>query len=240
MATQAKTKRINVSQEEIDKFNELAHKWWDETSEFKPLHDINPLRLNFIHEKVNLKNKKVLDVGCGGGILAESMTKLGANVMGIDMGKKVIRIAKLHALQSKLDIDYQCVSLETIATKKEPIFDVITCMEMLEHVPEPANIVSLCSRLLKPGGTLFMSTINRNIKAYLFAVIGAEYILKLLPRGTHDYEKFIKPSELIAWCRREELNITTLKGMTYNPITQVYKLGDDVSVNYLIEATKDQ
>ncbi len=240
MATQAKTKRINVSQEEIDKFNELAHKWWDETSEFKPLHDINPLRLNFIHEKVNFKNKKVLDVGCGGGILAESMTKLGANVMGIDMGKKVIRIAKLHALQSKLDIDYQCVSLETIATKKEPIFDVITCMEMLEHVPEPANIVSLCSRLLKPGGTLFMSTINRNIKAYLFAVIGAEYILKLLPRGTHDYEKFIKPSELIAWCRREELNITTLKGMTYNPITQVYKLGDDISVNYLIEATKDQ
>ncbi len=240
MATQAKTKRINASQEEIDKFNELAHKWWDETSEFKPLHDINPLRLNFIHEKVNLKNKKVLDVGCGGGILAESMTKLGANVMGIDMGKKVIRIAKLHALQSKLDIDYQCVSLETIATKKEPIFDVITCMEMLEHVPEPANIVSLCSRLLKPGGTLFMSTINRNIKAYLFAVIGAEYILKLLPRGTHDYEKFIKPSELIAWCRREELNITTLKGMTYNPITQVYKLGDDISVNYLIEATKDQ
>ena len=240
MATQAKAKRINVSQEEIDKFNELAHKWWDETSEFKPLHDINPLRLNFIHEKVNFKNKKVLDVGCGGGILAESMTKLGANVMGIDMGKKVIRIAKLHALQSKLDIDYQCVSLETIATKKEPIFDVITCMEMLEHVPEPANIVSLCSRLLKPGGTLFMSTINRNIKAYLFAVIGAEYILKLLPRGTHDYEKFIKPSELIAWCRREELNITTLKGMTYNPITQVYKLGDDISVNYLIEATKDQ
>ena len=239
MATQAKTKHINVSQEEVDKFNELAHKWWDEGSEFKPLHQINPLRLNFIDEKVNLKNKKVLDVGCGGGILSESMAKLGANVTGIDMGEKVINIAKLHALQSKLDIDYQCISLEALAPKRGPIFDVITCMEMLEHVPEPSKIVFLCAKLLKPGGTLFMSTINRNIKAYLFAVIGAEYILKLLPRGTHDYEKFIKPSELIAWCRQENLNIKTLVGMTYNPITEVYKLGDDVSVNYLIEVTKD-
>ena len=239
MATQAKTKHINVSQEEVDKFNELAHKWWDEGGEFKPLHQINPLRLNFIHEKMNLKNKKVLDVGCGGGILSESMAKLGADVTGIDMGEKVITIAKLHALQSKLDIDYQCISLEALASKHGPIFDVITCMEMLEHVPEPSNIVSLCAKLLKPGGTLFMSTINRNIKAYVFAVIGAEYILKLLPRGTHDYEKFIKPSELIAWCRQENLNIKTLVGMTYNPITEVYKLGDDVSVNYLIEVTKD-
>jgi 2-polyprenyl-6-hydroxyphenyl methylase/3-demethylubiquinone-9 3-methyltransferase len=239
MATQGKTKHINVSQEEVDKFNELAHKWWDEGSEFKPLHQINPLRLNFIHEKVNLKNKKVLDVGCGGGILSESMAKLGANVTGIDMGEKVINIAKLHALQSKIDIDYQCISLEAIASEHGPIFDVITCMEMLEHVPEPSKIVSSCAKLLKPGGTLFMSTINRNIKAYLFAVIGAEYILKLLPRGTHDYEKFIKPSELIAWCRKENLNIKKLMGMTYNPITDVYKLGDDVSVNYLIEVTKD-
>ena len=239
MATQAKTKHINFSQEEVDKFNELAHKWWDEESEFKPLHQINPLRLNFIHEKVNLKNKKVLDVGCGGGILSESMAKRGADVTGIDMGEKVINIAKLHALQSKLDIDYQCISLEALTLEHGPIFDVITCMEMLEHVPEPSNIVSLCAKLLKPGGTLFMSTINRNIKAYLFAVIGAEYILKLLPRGTHDYEKFIKPSELIAWCRQENLNIKTLVGMTYNPITEVYKLGDDVSVNYLIEVTKD-
>jgi 2-polyprenyl-6-hydroxyphenyl methylase/3-demethylubiquinone-9 3-methyltransferase len=239
MATQAKTKHINVSQEEVDKFNELAHKWWDEGSEFKPLHQINPLRLNFIHEKVNLKNKKVLDVGCGGGILSESMAKLGAEVTGIDMGEKVIRIAELHALQSKLNIDYQCASIESIALKHKASFDVITCMEMLEHVPDPSIIVSLCAKLLKPGGTLFMSTINRNIKAYLFAVIGAEYILKLLPRGTHDYEKFIKPSELIAWCRKENLNIKTLVGMTYNPITEVYKLGDDVSVNYLIEVTKD-
>jgi 2-polyprenyl-6-hydroxyphenyl methylase/3-demethylubiquinone-9 3-methyltransferase len=239
MATQAKTKHINVSQEEVDKFNELAHKWWDEGSEFKPLHQINPLRLNFIHEKVNLKNKKVLDVGCGGGILSESMAKLGAEVTGIDMGEKVIRIAELHALQSKLNIDYQCASIESIALKNNASFDVITCMEMLEHVPDPSIIVSLCAKLLKPGGTLFMSTINRNIKAYLFAVIGAEYILKLLPRGTHDYEKFIKPSELIAWCRKENLNIKTLVGMTYNPITEVYKLGDDVSVNYLIEVTKD-
>jgi len=239
MATQTKTKHINVSQEEVDKFNELAHKWWDEGGEFKPLHQINPLRLNFIHEKVNLKNKKVLDVGCGGGILSESMAKLGADVTGIDMGEKVINIAKLHALQSKLDIDYQCTSLEVLASQDSPLFDVITCMEMLEHVPEPSSIVSLCAKILKPGGTLFMSTINRNIKAYLFAVIGAEYILKLLPRGTHDYEKFIKPSELIAWCRQENLNIKTLKGMTYNPITDIYKLGDDVSVNYLIEVTND-
>ena len=239
MATQAKTKHINVSQEEVDKFNELAHKWWDEGGEFKPLHQINPLRLNFIHEKVNLKNKKVLDVGCGGGILSESMAKLGADVTGIDMGEKVIRIAELHALQSKLNIDYQCASIESIALKHKASFDVITCMEMLEHVPDPSIIVSLCAKLLKPGGTLFMSTINRNIKAYLFAVIGAEYILKLLPRGTHDYEKFIKPSELVAWCRKEDLNIKTLVGMTYNPITDVYKLGDDVSVNYLIEVTKD-
>jgi len=239
MATQAKTKRINVSEEEVAKFNELAHKWWDKTSEFKPLHDINPLRLNFIHEKINLKNKKVLDVGCGGGILSESMANLGADVTGIDMGEKVINIAKLHALQTKLDIDYQCTSLEAFTSKHKPIFDVITCMEMLEHVPEPSAVVSLCAKLLKPGGTLFMSTINRNIKAYLFAVIGAEYILNLLPRGTHDYEKFIKPSELISWCRQEDLTISTLKGMTYNPITGVYKLGDDVSVNYLIEVTKD-
>ena len=239
MATQAKTKHINVSQEEIDKFNELAHKWWDEGSEFKPLHDINPLRLDFIHQKINLKNKKVLDVGCGGGILSESMAKLGAHVTGIDMGEKVINIAKLHAQQSDIDIDYQCTSIEAQALKYKATFDVITCMEMLEHVPEPSAIVSLCATLLKPGGTLFMSTINRNIKAYLFAVIGAEYILKLLPRGTHDYEKFIKPSELIAWCRDADLTIATLKGMTYNPITDVYKLGDDVSVNYLVEVTKD-
>ena len=239
MATQAKTKRINVSEEEVAKFNELAHKWWDKTSEFKPLHDINPLRLNFIHEKINLKNKKVLDVGCGGGILSESMANLGADVTGIDMGEKVINIAKLHALQTKLAIDYQCTSLEAFTSKHKPIFDVITCMEMLEHVPEPSAVVSLCAKLLKPGGTLFMSTINRNIKAYLFAVIGAEYILKLLPRGTHDYEKFIKPSELISWCRQQDLKIVTLKGMTYNPITDVYKLGDDVSVNYLIEVAKD-
>jgi 2-polyprenyl-6-hydroxyphenyl methylase/3-demethylubiquinone-9 3-methyltransferase len=188
---------------------------------------------------VNLKNKKVLDVGCGGGILSESMAKLGADVTGIDMGEKVINIAKLHALQSKLDIDYQCTSLEVLASQDGPLFDVITCMEMLEHVPEPSSIVSLCAKILKPGGTLFMSTINRNIKAYLFAVIGAEYILNLLPRGTHDYEKFIKPSELIGWCQKENLNIKTLMGMTYNPITDIYKLGDDVSVNYLIEVTKD-
>lgn len=239
MATQAKTKHINVSQEEVDKFNDLAHKWWDEGSEFKPLHDINPLRLDFIHQKINLKNKKVLDVGCGGGILSESMAKLGAHVTGIDMGEKVINIAKLHAQQSNIEIDYQCTSIEALALKHKATFDVITCMEMLEHVPEPSAIVSICATLLKPGGTLFMSTINRNIKAYLFAVIGAEYILKLLPRGTHDYEKFIKPSELIAWCRDADLTIATLKGMTYNPITDVYKLGDDVSVNYLVEVTKD-
>jgi 2-polyprenyl-6-hydroxyphenyl methylase/3-demethylubiquinone-9 3-methyltransferase len=229
---------INVDAAELNKFAELAHKWWDKTSEFKPLHDINPLRLNYIDDAVSLAGKTVLDVGCGGGILSESMAQKGAKVTGIDLGEKALKVAALHGLESGVAVDYQLISVEELAEKQPESFDVVTCLEMLEHVPNPASVVAACAKLVKPGGQVFFSTINRNPKAYLLAVIGAEYILNILPRGTHDYEKFIKPSELASWARSAGLSLNHQIGMSYNPITKHYWLGDDVSVNYMMQTIK--
>jgi 2-polyprenyl-6-hydroxyphenyl methylase/3-demethylubiquinone-9 3-methyltransferase len=228
----------NVDHAELNKFAELAHKWWDKTSEFKPLHDINPLRLNYIDSAIGLKGKSVLDVGCGGGILSESMAEKGAKVTGIDLGEKALKVAQLHSLESRIEVDYKFVSVETLAAQQPESFDVITCLEMLEHVPNPASVIAACAKLVKPQGHVFFSTINRNPKAYLFAVLGAEYVLNLLPRGTHDYEKFIKPSELASWARAEQLSLHWQIGMSYNPITQQYSLGADTSVNYLMHMVK--
>jgi 2-polyprenyl-6-hydroxyphenyl methylase/3-demethylubiquinone-9 3-methyltransferase len=225
----------NIDQAEVEKFNALAHKWWDPTSEFRPLHEINPLRVGFIKSKVDLKGVELLDVGCGGGILSESMAKEGAHVTAIDQGEKVIKIAQLHNIESKLDINYKQLNIEDFCINNNNKFDIITCLEMLEHVPKPASIVRACKSLLKPNGRIFFSTINRNPKAFLFAIIGAEYILKLLPKGTHSYEKFITPSELMRWCEEEELNFIDIVGMSYNPIMKKYSLGKDVSVNYIVE-----
>jgi len=224
----------NKDELEIQKFSELAHKWWDKNSEFKPLHAINPLRLEWINSLVNLKNKRVLDVGCGGGILSEAMFFKGADVTGIDLGEKALSVAKLHQLESGAKVNYQYIAVEELAQQQPESFDVVTCMEMLEHVPDPASIIKACAALVKPNGEVFFSTINRNPKSYLFAVIGAEYILNLLPKGTHDYGKFIKPSELSHWAREAGLTVSTLKGMSYNPIIEHYSLGSDVSVNYLM------
>ena len=230
---------INVDEVELNKFSNLAHKWWDKTSEFKPLHDINPLRLNYIDKAVTLKGKTVLDVGCGGGILSESMAERGAKVTGIDLGEKALKVAQLHSLESGVAVDYQLISVEKLARQQPASFDVVTCLEMLEHVPDAASVVAACAKLVKPGGKVFFSTINRNPKAYLFAVIGAEYVLNMLPRGTHDYAKFIKPSELASWMRLAGLSLNHQIGMSYNPITQHYWLGDDVSVNYMMHTVKD-
>ena len=229
----------NVDEVELNKFSNLAHKWWDKTSEFKPLHDINPLRLNYIDKALTLKGKTVLDVGCGGGILSESMAERGAKVTGIDLGEKALKVAQLHSLESGVAVDYQFISVEKLAEQQPASFDVVTCLEMLEHVPDPASVVAACAKLVKPGGKVFFSTINRNPKAYLFAVIGAEYLLNMLPRGTHDYAKFIKPSELASWTRLAGLSLNHQIGMSYNPITQHYWLGDDVSVNYMMHTVKD-
>lgn len=225
---------MNVDTLEVQKFADLAHKWWDKNSEFKPLHEINPLRLSFIENIASLKGKKVLDVGCGGGILSEAMYFKGAEVTGIDLGEKALSIAKLHQLESGAKVDYQHIAVESLADKLPQNFDVITCMEMLEHVPDPSAIVAACAKLVKPNGWVFFSTINRNPKAYLQAVIGAEYILNMLPKGTHDYSKFIKPSELSTWVRDVGLNVESIGGISYNPLTTIYRLSDDVSVNYMM------
>ncbi|MDH4456853.1 MAG: bifunctional 2-polyprenyl-6-hydroxyphenol methylase/3-demethylubiquinol 3-O-methyltransferase UbiG [Candidatus Methylopumilus sp.] len=232
------TQSVNVDPAELEKFASLAHRWWDKTSEFKPLHAINPLRLKFIDDLVGLDGKRVLDVGCGGGILSESMAEKGADVTGIDLGDKALKVAKLHQLESGSKVDYRLVSVEDLAKEQPASFDVVTCMEMLEHVPDPEAIVRACAQLVKPGGSVFFSTINRNPKSYLFAVIGAEYILNMLPKGTHEYQKFIKPSELSSWARYVGLNVGQLKGMGYNPLIDHYSLGDNVSVNYLIHTLK--
>lgn len=235
MAAETETiQTLNADALELQKFAELAHKWWDKHSEFKPLHEINPLRLDYIERAAGLAGKRVLDVGCGGGILSESMFFKGADVTGIDLGERALNVAKLHQLESGAKVNYQLVPVEQLAHEQPASFDVVTCMEMLEHVPNPASVVAACARLVKPGGSVFFSTINRNPKAYLFAVIGAEYLLNLLPKGTHDYAKFIKPSELSRWVRDANLNVSGMCGMSYNPVTQLYKLSDDVSVNYLM------
>lgn len=230
--------KINADTAELNKFSELAHKWWDKTSEFKPLHEINPLRLNYINDAVSLSGKRVLDVGCGGGILSESMAEKGAIVTGIDLGEKALKVAQLHSLESGVDVDYRYISAEAYAEEAAGQYDVVTCLEMLEHVPDSASIVSACAKLVKPGGHVFFSTINRNPKAYVFAVLGAEYILKMLPKGTHDYAKFLKPSELARFARQADLSVIGQVGMSYNPITQHYWLNDDVSVNYLVYTQK--
>ena len=226
----------NVDAGEIDKFSQLAHKWWDETSEFKPLHDINPLRLGYIDQYGRIGGKTVLDVGCGGGILTESMAKLGAaHATGIDMAEKSLKIAKLHALDQGVDnVAYRCIRVEDLAAEAPHSFDVVTCMEMMEHVPDPAAIVAACARLVKPDGTVFFSTINRNPKSYLHAIVGAEYLLGLVPRGTHDWQKFITPAELARMCRNAGLEIIGSKGMVYNPLNKVYSLSDNVDVNYMV------
>ncbi|TCS39988.1 bifunctional 2-polyprenyl-6-hydroxyphenol methylase/3-demethylubiquinol 3-O-methyltransferase UbiG [Reinekea marinisedimentorum] len=231
----------NVDPAEIAKFEALASRWWDPESDFKPLHDLNPVRMGYIDSYINVAGLKVLDIGCGGGILSETLARRGANVTGIDMTDAPLQVAKLHALDAGVEnIEYRQMTAEDLAAEAPASFDVITCMEMLEHVPKPGDILKACHTLLKPGGKAFFSTINRNPKSWLFAIAGAEYVLQLLPKGTHSYEKFIKPSELTRYARRAELSITNLRGINYNPITKGFKLTDDVSVNYLMATEKDK
>jgi 2-polyprenyl-6-hydroxyphenyl methylase / 3-demethylubiquinone-9 3-methyltransferase len=230
---------MNADPAELARFSALAHRWWDPHGEFRPLHEINPLRLEWIDRHAGLAGKKVLDVGCGGGILAEAMARRGAQVTGIDLSDKALRVAQLHLLESGLDVRYEKAMAEDYAALHAGSFDAITCMELLEHVPAPESMVAACARLVRPGGRVFFSTINRNPRAYLFAVIGAEYVLKLLPKGTHDYKRFIKPSELARWSRDCGLEPQELIGMTYNPITQRYRLGEDCGVNYLLRCVRN-
>jgi 2-polyprenyl-6-hydroxyphenyl methylase / 3-demethylubiquinone-9 3-methyltransferase len=229
----------NVDPQELAKFSDLAHRWWDPESEFRPLHQINPLRLAWIETLVPLAGKRVLDVGCGGGILSDAMARRGANVLGIDLASKPLKVAQLHAMEARTPtVEYREVAAEALAAEQPASFDVLTCMEMLEHVPDPSSIVAACATLVKPGGWLFFSTLNRNPKSFLFAIVGAEHVLRLLPKGTHRYEKFIRPSELAQWCRESGLELSGMRGMEYNPFTRRYWLSGDTSVNYLIACRK--
>ena len=228
----------NVDSGEIAKFNALAERWWDPNSEFRPLHDINPLRLNYIDERLGLPGKRVIDIGCGGGLLSAGMARRGATVTGIDLGEAPLAVARLHADKSGVEVEYLQVLAEEIAEQRAGEYDAVTCLEMLEHVPDPAAVIRACAKLVKPGGQVCFSTINRNPKAFLFAIVGAEYVLRLLPRGTHEYAKLIRPSELAGWSRDAGLDVRDTTGMTYNPVTQVYKLNRDVSVNYLMHAVR--
>ncbi|HLO64312.1 MAG TPA: bifunctional 2-polyprenyl-6-hydroxyphenol methylase/3-demethylubiquinol 3-O-methyltransferase UbiG [Azonexus sp.] len=229
---------LNADQAELDKFGELAHRWWDPNSEFKPLHDINPLRLDWIDSAIVLAGKRILDVGCGGGLLSEGMAARGANVTGIDLSEKPLGVAKLHLLESGQKVDYRKIAVEELADEMPGAFDAVTCLEMLEHVPNPSSVITACARLVKPGGQVFLSTLNRNPKSYLLAVVGAEYVLQMLPKGTHDYAKFIKPSELARWAKLAQLEPAELVGMSYNPLSRQYSLGRDTSVNYLMRAVR--
>ncbi len=230
---------LNVDNAEIAKFEALAKRWWDKNSEFKPLHEINPLRTNFIDERTPVAELNILDVGCGGGILCEALAKRGANVTGIDMGEAPLSVAKLHQLESNVSINYKKITAEELAEQQPESFDIVTCLEMLEHVPDPSQVIKACADLVKPNGDVYFSTINRNPKSYAFAIIGAEYVLQLLPKGTHEYNKFIKPSELASWARSAGLDWLEITGMTYNPLTKKYKLNqNDVDVNYLVHTKK--
>tara|TARA_R110002050_G_scaffold57423_1_gene128787 strand:- start:7711 stop:8424 length:714 start_codon:yes stop_codon:yes gene_type:complete len=232
------TTHSNVDPNEVAKFEALANGWWDTEGESKPLHEINPLRLDFIKTKCALENKHVIDVGCGGGILSEALAKNKANVTGIDMGEMPLSVARLHALDAGLNIHYQQITAEQKAQQSASEFDLVTCMEMLEHVPDPVSVIRACAQLVKPGGDVFFSTLNRHPKAYLFAVVGAEYLLKMLPKGTHDYKRFIRPSEMASWCRQAGLEVSDIRGLSYNPLTKNYALGDDVKVNYLMHCRR--
>ena len=232
------TPHLNADPSEIQKFSDLAHRWWDPSSEFRPLHEINPLRLEWINNQVSLAGKNVIDIGCGGGILAESMAKKGANVTGIDLSEKALKVADLHGLESGIQVRYKKIAAELMASEEAGQYDVVTCMEMLEHVPDPASIIKACATLVKPGGHVFFSTLNRNPKSYLFAVIGAEYLLQLLPKGTHDYAKFITPAELSQDIRNAGLHVHGMKGLGYNPLTKIYSINSDTSVNYMVACTK--
>ena len=230
--------QINVDPTEVAKFEALANSWWDLEGESKPLHEINPLRLAYIADRCELNDKQIIDVGCGGGILSEALAKNGADVVGIDMGEMPLNIAKLHALEAELTIDYQQITAEQKAEQSSEQFDIVTCMEMLEHVPDPISVIRACAQLVKPGGDLFFSTLNRHPKAYLVAILGAEYVMNMLPKGTHDYQRFIRPSEMANWCRQAGLEVCDITGLSYNLITKTYTLGDDVKVNYLMHCRR--